>query len=294
MKKLIVGTDWWTDCDDAVALRVFARAHRDGLITLAGVVINACMEYSVASVDAFLRLEGVDGIPLAIDLEATDFGRNPPYQKRLAERWERPLPNSQAETPVRLYRRLLATAEGKVELAEIGYLQALAAFLQSPGDDISPLSGPELAAEKVERVWMMAGKWPTGTENNFARNERSRRGAAYVVEKCPVPITFLGYEVGATVISGGKLSPCDHLHAVLADHGSPNGRCSWDPMLAMLAIGKHRVGPDYDSVTGTATVDAQTGENHFTESMNGRHTYLIKKRADEAYARDIDDCIRTL
>ena len=27
MRKFILGTDWWTDCDDAVAIRLLAREH---------------------------------------------------------------------------------------------------------------------------------------------------------------------------------------------------------------------------------------------------------------------------
>ena len=49
MRKFILGTDWWTDCDDAVALRLITRAVKDGKVGLVGVGINACMEYSVAS-----------------------------------------------------------------------------------------------------------------------------------------------------------------------------------------------------------------------------------------------------
>ena len=85
MRNIILGTDWWTDCDDAVALRMLARAHKKGEICIKGIGINGCMEYSVTSVEGFLYTEGVDDIPLGIDLDGTDFGGNPPYQKRLAE-----------------------------------------------------------------------------------------------------------------------------------------------------------------------------------------------------------------
>ena len=63
MRNFILGTDWWTDCDDAVAIRILARAHKNGDICLKGVGINACMEYSVKSLDAFLRSEGIEDIP---------------------------------------------------------------------------------------------------------------------------------------------------------------------------------------------------------------------------------------
>lgn len=174
MKKLIFGTDWWTDCDDAVAMRLFARAHLAGKI--------------------------------------------------------------------------------------------------------------DLLAEKGTRIWMMAGKWETGCENNFCRNRRSRVGGAYVLEHCPVPITFLGYEVGVSVISDGHLKEGDPLRAVLVDHGSPNGRNSWDPMLAMLAVGWSDLQSDYRVVRGQAFLNAETGENRFVRRSDGLHGYVVKLRPDEDYA----------
>ena len=52
MRKIILGTDWWTDCDDIVALRVLTRAAKNKDIDLIGIIINACMDFSAASVDA--------------------------------------------------------------------------------------------------------------------------------------------------------------------------------------------------------------------------------------------------
>ena len=132
MREFILGTDFWTDCDDAVAIRLLTKAMRAHEIRLLGVAINACMEYSLASLVGFLRADGVSGIPVGIDLDATDFGGAPPYQKRLAERFAPDVTNADAEDAVRLYRRLLAESEeGGVELIEIGYPQVLAALLMS-------------------------------------------------------------------------------------------------------------------------------------------------------------------
>ena len=45
MRKMILGTDWWTDCDDAVAMRLLARAVKAGEVSLLGIGINACMPF---------------------------------------------------------------------------------------------------------------------------------------------------------------------------------------------------------------------------------------------------------
>lgn len=293
MRNFILGTDWWTDCDDAVAIRLLARAHKARKITLKGIGINACMEYSVRSLDAFLRSENVDDIPLGIDLAATDFGGAPPYQKRLAKKESKYLSNAEAEDAVRMYRRILAESSEKIEIIEIGYLQVMAGVLESMPDDLSPKNGVELVSEKVKKIWVMAGKWDDnpGKENNFTRNRRSQTAGSIFCAKCPVPVTFLGFEVGSSVITGGNLPEDDVLYNVLCDHGSEKGRMSWDPMLVMLALDGDEETAGYTCVRGRATVNSENGENSFCALRDGMHCYVVKKMPDAYYAERINTLI---
>ena len=294
MRKFIVGTDWWTDCDDAVALRILCRAHTAEQIQLLGIGVNACMEHSIPALDAFLQLEGIRNIPLGIDLNATDYSGKPDYQKRLAQAVPNVLSNEQAEDAVGLYRRLLAAAPEPVEILEIGYPNVLAALLASQPDSVSPLSGQTLVTEKVSKIWSMAGRWDMdiGVENNFARGPRSRQAGAYLCKHCPVPITFLGFEIGRTVITGGPILPKDHLYQAMCDHGSADGRESWDPMLVLLTLIGDEKTAGYSTVTGTATVDSATGANTFTVHPDGLHKYVIKDKPDSYYSQQINDLIR--
>ena len=293
MRNFILGTDWWTDCDDVVALRLLARVHKRGEICIKGIGINGCMEYSAASVDGFLASEGVQDIPLGIDLEADDFGRNPPYQKRLAPLAKCCMSNEQAEDAVRLYRRILAAATEPVEIMEIGYMQVIAGVLESGPDDISDKTGVELFKEKVSKVWMMAGKWTADgeMENNFCRNDRTRIGSEKFCRLCPVPVTFLGWEIGFDVITGDNLAEGDVLYQALCDHGSPNGRMSWDPMLVMLALIGDEAEAGYDAVRGWARVDVKTGANYFTRDEAGLHQYVVKARENDFYKKMINDLL---
>ena len=290
MRNFILGTDWWTDCDDAVALRLLLNEKKRKNIDLIGIVVNAVMDCSIASVDGFLQLENETDIPIGVDLAGNDFGGFPPYQKRLSEYAARYKSNSDAEDAVHLYRRLLASSDDKVEIIEIGFLQAFAALLLSEGDDISPLCGIDLVREKVSRCWIMAGKWDKDgdCEHNFAKNRRSIDGGMTVLEKCPVPITFLGWEVGYGVITGDELDRDDHLYRVLIDHKSENGRHSWDPMTVLLAIVGDLKSAGYRSVVGKASLDAADGANHFTECKGGPHAYVIKKKNDSYYKDEIN------
>lgn len=294
MRNFILGTDWWTDCDDVVALRLLARAHKNEEIKLLGIILNGCMEYSVASLEGFLNTEKVNDIQIGIDLKATDFGGNPPYQRRLSQYAKKYQNNTEAEDAVKLYRSILSKSDQPVELIEIGYPQVLTALLQSKSDDICKLNGIELVKNKVSKIWMMAGKWDKNPdkENNFARNARSRKAANILCDICPIPITFLGWEVGATVITGDNLDKNDPLYRALCDHGSLNGRSSWDPMLCHLAIIGNEQKAGYSVVKGKASVDAATGENSFSVCDDSLHSYVVKQKDDVYYANAINNLIK--
>ncbi len=294
MKNFIVGTDWWTDCDDAVAMRILARAHNEKRISLKAIGINACMEHSVTSLAGFLASENVFDVPIGIDLEATDFGGNPPYQQRLSKISSSYKSNADAYDSVKLYRKILSQANEPIEIIEIGYPQVIVAVLNSAPDDISPKSGMELIKEKVTKIWMMAGKWDVecGKENNFARNERSKVTGNIFCKICPVPVTFLGWEIGYDVISGGELKKDDVLYMALSDHKSYDGRSSWDPMLVVMAIEGDESKAGYDVVRGYASVDEITGENTFIKDDNGLHSYVIKTRSNDYYKDVINELIK--
>lgn len=296
MRQFIFGTDWFTDCDDVVALRILARAHKAGQIRLNGIGINACNEYSVASVDGFLQVEGItDPIPLGIDLAATlPEGCQPTYQKRLAPFAKHYLKNEDAMDAVRLYRKVLAEATEPVEIAEVGFLQVLAGLLQSEGDDLSPKSGVELVREKVKCVWSMGGKWDedNGSEYNFNGVSFAKPASATVCALCPVPIVFLGFEIGETVLCGADLPDTDPVRMALVDYGAIHGRPSWDPMLALLALSGDPDRAGYDCVHGTASVNEKTGRNRFIPAMEGLHTYVVKHHPDCYYAQKLSEAIR--
>lgn len=297
MRKFILGTDWCNDCDDAVALRLLCRKVISKEIELCGVIINACMEYSVASVDGFLAQHEIYNVPVGIDLEVTTDivgGGSAKYQKRMSAFAKKYKCNEDGEDAVRLYRKILAESTEPVEIIEIGFLQAVAKLLESEPDDVSPLSGMELVKQKVKKFWVMAGKWdiPVGKEYNFSAAPFSRWGAHIFCKKCPVPVTFLGFEIGyPDVITGDTLKKDDPLHLALSDWGCPEGRYSWDPLTALLAVIGDEEKAGYDTVTGTASVDPEDGTNRFSVSADGLHKYVIRKHSGDYYKNMINEII---
>ena len=99
-RPVILDTDWWTDVDDAMAVRLALRADERDEIRLMGICVDAVRETSIPSLRAFLQLEGRPEIPLGADLDATDYNGEPCYHDLLisaAGAWRRQL-RSRAST----------------------------------------------------------------------------------------------------------------------------------------------------------------------------------------------------
>ena len=290
MRTFILGTDWGEDSDDCVAVRVLARAHKKGQVKILGMGINTLTEYSAPSLYRFLEKEGVSDILVSVDKSCPHKIEYVTYQKRLAAETNKT--NEEFEDAVRMYRRLLAESDGGVEILEVGFLQVICGALMSRPDDISEKSGKELFREKVKKIWIMGGKWSEqgGLEYNLCKYRFARDASHAFVTNCPCPITFLGWEIGSRLITGDKLQKDDFLHIALDDHGSGNGRESWDPMLAVLALINDNEKAGYKTVKGFATVNEE-GANFFKEDANGPHEYVVKAQPDSFYSNMINELI---
>ena len=305
MRRVILGTDWWTDCDDVAALRICARAHKRWLWQLMGVCIDACTpepdDAACASVNAFLTAEGLCDIPIGIDHSATTYPGPNSYQPVLAARYPHAIAsNDECPDALSLYKTLLRDcADGEAEILEIGFQQTLAALLNDP-------EGYTLFRDKVARLWLMAGSFAEngrGREYNCSVDKKASRAAHIVAEKAPCPVTYLGFEVGVSVLCGGNpendpLLAQDPLVCAFDAPGSHNGRCSWDPMLAMLALHGDAEKAGYTCRYGRAAIDPETGENTFAYgtaacfTAQTPHRYVVKNRSDAAFQMELNHWLR--
>lgn len=282
-RQMIVGTDWWQDSDDVIAMRILCRMHKQKQINLIGVAINATMPFSVCSLDGLLRHYEVN-VPIGVDLKATTYPGFNGYAAGFAKMFHSKYKsNDDAENGVALYRRLLANASEAVDIVEIGHLQILVELLDSKPDQFSELSGLELVQKKVRHLWVMGGSWPNGWEYNLSLDKQAREATAKIFKKWPTPITFLGFEVGNPVITGDKLPLSDPLQKVY--NGKYHGRPSWDPMTIALAVINDLDKAGYKAVYGKASYDEQSGRNSFTSIENGTHRYVIKTKPDAWYKK---------
>ena len=285
-RHIIFDTDWWTDVDDACAIRTLLQAEREGKVRLEGICLSAVRATSVPSLSSFLASEGRRGVFIGADKEATDYPGTPSYHQLLIDACPQCGADSLATVAdaVGFYRKILSEADGQVDIVTVGFMNALSRLLLSGPDKYSPLSGEELVRQKVRHLWSMAGKYPEGKEYNFANTERSRRAGAVICAQWPTDVTFLGYEIGTQVRVGGKLPEDDLLHRVLTVHGSASGRYAWDPMLTLMACLDSPEEAGFETVRGRVTLDSETGCNHFASDAGGPHAYVRMVRDSAWFA----------
>ncbi len=290
--NLIFGTDWWTDCDDVAALDLLLKAHKFGLIDLKAVGINSVMSCSAPSLKAVCEQYGLDEIPIGLDRNAERKGFLCLYQKTLAAFCKPGFSNADCPDAYKLYRSALAGLSEKAVIVDVGFPQIIMELLQSRPDASSEQSGMELVKSKVSEIILMGGRWDkkVGMEYNFFAYPLNREAAAYICEHCPVPLTFLGFEVGKDIVTGGKDVP-GLTGIAYAAHRSPAGKPSWDPMTALFAITGNAEKAGYRRVAGKASVNPKTGANSFVPDAAGPHSYLVKTRENSFYQRQIQEIL---
>ena len=292
-RGVIFDTDWAYDVDDAVAARVLLACEKLRLIDIMAVTCSLPVDKSVPSLDAFFRYEGRPNLAIGISkvysIGHYDTGNwhdniiTHPYS----------LETANAEDCVRTMRRCLDSAIQPIDIIVTGGLINVYSLLNSVSDDISELSGYEIVAKKVRKIWVMGGRYPSGSEANFT-TQRGKQYASYVCSNCPVPLVFLGWEVSNTVLTGKNIldrADYDILAKALVDYGATDGRQSWDPMVTLLACLDDFDLAGYNTVYGTNSVNSETGANTFNVDINKKDCYVVKNHPDKWYENQINDLL---
>lgn len=313
--KLILDTDIGGDIDDAFALALVHTFCDRGKCEFLGVTLTNAEPAAARFVAAFNAKFGRPNVPVGVpEVAGRDTDSYP--TKTLAQT----LPNGDLEYPVpegfepedsiALLRRLLASAEdGEIVIAQIGFSTNLARLLETPGDEISPLTGRELAAKKVRLVSAMAGSfaltddvpefYETHCEWNVICDIAS---AKKVFGEWPGPIVFSGYEVGDRI----RISPTNlrndysigrakilrdafwHWTTKNTNEGFDHRRPTWD-LTSVLYVLRPETRRGYYTLTEPGKVDvADDGRTTFTTDPTGnRRVFLTDEaariRAEEAF-----------
>ncbi|KAK7977211.1 inosine/uridine-preferring nucleoside hydrolase [Apiospora saccharicola] len=316
-RNLIIDTDIFSDVDDTGALLLAATSPN---VNLLAVNINVGSTYSALAASAILAHYGKGDVPIGIvrplantsffDDYAYELGEyaskvayhfgSPTNSSSLSSSYQPmlPWPPSNAEKtldPVFLYRsKLVASPDGSVTIASIGFFENLSALLNSTADALSPLNGTELVRLKVERLVVMGGMYPAGREFNFFGDNPSLTAHVINTWRGLTPIVFSGGELGGSVMSGMRLMQegpqTDPVRQAYMWYTYGAARPSWDPLTVLFAMGDGGLGDlfEYGNEFGYNHVFANGSNEWVYDEAVTDQRFLRLRVSNETAAAELD------
>jgi purine nucleosidase len=299
---LIYDTDIGNDCDDVLALGMIHALESRGECKLLAVTITKDHELAAPFVDAVNWFYGRKDIPIGV---CRGSGVTPDAGK--FNLLARQMDNGQLRYPHRLKsgddapdavtvlrKALVASADGSVVIAQVGFSTNLANLLASGGDDISPLGGVDLVRQKVKLLSIMAGafqKVPNNRGELYEHREynvvQDIPSAKKLAADWPTEIVWSGFEIGLAL-------PYPH-QSILQDYGyvphhplkeayilynpPPHNRPTWDLTSVLYAV---RPAHDYFGLSEAGRVAIADDGLTTWNKEEGRDRYLILRDGDHA------------
>jgi hypothetical protein len=213
--KVIFDTDMGSDCDDVGALALLHAYADMGKAEIIGCIFSSGrVPYGAGIVEAINIYYGRPNIPIGA-YHKDDIGD--PVDKMNAQKLVKNtrtfghtiMHNRDAQEQTRLNRKLLGQqGDRSVTYITVGHTKGLYDLLVSAPDDLSPLTGAELAKKKLLR-WVALGALGANNEArqykkdwNFFFNDTAPY-TKHLVENFPAPIYFI--DAGSDVMTGKSL-----------------------------------------------------------------------------------------
>jgi len=300
--RFVLDTDLGNDVDDSMALAVAHALQNRNECQLLAVTTTKDNPYAAPMIDVLNTFYGRPGIPIAVVkygmtkddgrynrqvLELKDDDGNPRYPRTLSPADSAKLPDA-----VPFLRELLAAQpDNSIVLVQIGFFTNFARLLDTPADDISPLTGKELVAKKVRLLSLMAGSFNESghQEYNVVIDIPS---AKKLVAEWPTEMVFNGFEIGETIQHPPASLKEDYgyvqYHPLKDAYqfyvGLDNTQPTFDLSSVLYAVRPNRGYFDL-SPRGTVTV-LDDGRTTFAPSETGKHRYLIVSPEQVAMVRE--------
>ncbi len=251
LEKIIIDTDMGGDVDDVGALAVAHYYADRGQAELLAVIasIDQRSSWAAAASDAVNTYYGRPDIVLGVNKgpavafagDASNFtlhiGANDELYGHDVDS------ETLVEDAIDVYRRLLNDQpDQSVSLVVIGWKSNIANLMTTGAnynDDGIDKTGKQLLEQKVKRLIVMGGQYPSGSEFNF---ELDGPSASFVTSELNVPMVFTGYELGTVVQTGESLvntpsdNPVREAYRLYGRGIEPYNRASWDLSAVVYAV----------------------------------------------------------
>ncbi len=285
-KPIIIDTDFASDADDILALRLAMCFQDLGMVDIKGIALSTVYSRAPLAVHALCKYDGYGDIPVAMDTSGRSVQVETKYVDVMCD-W--PRSRNDYEVPVKMYRRMLAESSEKVNIITLGFLQNIQDLLESAPDEYSQLNGMDLVKEKVEAIYIVGGSDSGSPSFNFYwTGSRVINAAQMVTTNCPVKTIYLSSDLTGDTFCGQFYQTEDSgekdiVTKALKVNGQGNGLIAWDVFSMWCAI-QYMTGNSetyslgfepgnwYVSQTGATQwqKESATGGGRITKGLRGR------------------------
>lgn len=297
--RIVFDTDMAGDVDDVLALAMLHALADRGECTIEAVTVSKTHPSNGPMVDAINTFYGRPEIPIGVT--KGNYPRDSRYLQLVREtddgalRYPHDLRHSHdAPDAVQVLRQVLANAEpSSITLIPVGLAVNIADLLDSPADEISPLTGVELVRQKVRLMSIMAGAFSpvNGDVRYLEANVRNHVGSMQrLVKHWPteVPVVWSDFNIGIHARYPRESIARDfgytrrHIvrESYLLHSGPEHDRPGWDLTSVLFAV-RPQEGYFDLSARGSVSV-ADDGFTSFAEMPNGGHRYLLMNQLQAA------------
>ncbi len=283
MPKIIFDTDMGPDYDDVGAIAVLHALADSGECEILATVASDAHPSIAPTIEVLNRYFGRAELPVgAAPQGAPDFTAENGWNDTLINTYAPHLRNKTYPDAVSVYRQVLAgQPDQSVTIVTVGFLSNLSALLNSQPDEYSELKGVDLVKAKVKQLVSMAGVFPEGIEFNVVEHASA---SANAFNNWPTPILFSGFEIGAKIVTGGKVGargddgPVTKAYEFNLRTYAPGGesnRPSWDQTAVLIAVRKPS---DYFYVNGPGKfIVDEEGANRWDPTTDAGHYFIVHK-----------------
>ncbi len=308
-QRIIYDDDCSNDVDCVATLPILYQLADRGEVRILAMVADSANPLSAPVLKLFAKYGGHAETPIGANLTdspatalcAKNQCNWSKWTEGLVKRFDPGDTREHYPDCVAVYRKALADQpEHSVDIVETGFATCLVRLLASPPDGISKLSGAELLKRKVKLLSVMGGRYPAGTEWNFASDAPDFHSlfSQWTRENGFPPVYLNGFANGLHVLAGApaNASPMTNptLYAMQLDGTAQ--RPMWDMLSALFAArGLAYEGTTYFTASkpGTVAVDADTGADMWSDSNDSGHYVLTNAAPDETFSALFDGYAHT-
>jgi hypothetical protein len=281
--NIIIDSDMAISVDDVGDHAVLWALANRGEVNVLAEICSSANDYSAPTMRAIATYYGHPNIPIG-----AHQGSTPNLENSATSNYNQQIVNqfgisgdTRANYPdaVTVYRQALANApDHSVYIVANGYFEPLQGLLQSPADSISPLAGVQLVAQKVVRLVVGAGFFPSGNEHNMRVDADA---AKFLYANWPVEIVNVGVEVSENVSTGPSSTANPTVDPVKAAYNISNGGNPVPgfgqlPLLfAARGLGSNFSAPGFNGQTTVEGFsDPTPGQDNWFSTPQVGHSYL--------------------